>query len=72
MSRESLHESMLGKGWEEIALDLACANERLEARVADLERKLQAVKIILARLDGQGCSICGALGDEPCDAGLHG
>jgi len=79
MSRELLHESMKGKDWEDIVLDLACANERLEARIADLEKKLLNLKVYVARTIRGGCLgyfppclVCGALGDEKCDAGLHG
>jgi transcription elongation GreA/GreB family factor len=54
----------------------------LESRLADLEEKLRTAKIILARMmeidqiadkinHGRGCVVCGALGDEPCDAGIH-
>lgn len=80
MSHESLHLSMLGKDWNEILLDLAHKNECLETRIADLERKLLTAKITVARLVrivgssvyGKECPVCGALGDEECDVGLHG
>ena len=60
--------------------------ECLESRLADLEAKHLATRRALAALAGHAawlknelvcpcvriCPICGALGDEPCDAGLHG
>lgn len=79
MSHKSLHESLQRKDWKKIVLDLVCANERLEARIVDLERKLHAtrvtvVQVLFGRRSGteRSCHICGTLGDEPCDAGLHG
>jgi hypothetical protein len=69
------------------ALALACeADYRigcLESRLAEVESRLQTAKIVIARIveincldgrinHGRGCPTCGALGDESCDAGLHG
>ena len=80
MSRKSCHETMKGRDFEDIFLDLAHKNECLEARIVDLETKLLNLKGVIVRLTKVAgpwtcinyCHICGALGDEPCDAGLHG
>lgn len=88
MSRVSISDLLWQQGIDDPAAHTVAgeADYRiglLESRLADLEAKLQTAKIVVARLakaaspwacvnHGQACPVCGALGDEPCDAGLHG
>lgn len=46
----------------------------LESRIVDLESRLHAFKVFVARSLNKGgmCAVCGALPEEQCDAGLHG
>lgn len=75
MSRDALHEALMGSEWQDIALNHACKIECLESQITDLEHKLLALKIFVARhINNSGgmCHVCGAMPDEKCDAGLHG
>jgi len=85
MSQQSITELLYSRGIEDPAAH-AVADEAdyriqcLESRLRDLEEKHSATRRALRQFAEslrlgtcpRICFICGAIGDEPCDAGLHG
>lgn len=85
MSRKSISELLYQRGIDDPGVQ-AVADEAdymigcLESRLTDLEAKFAASRRAFAAVAAAVerlihtsiCPVCGAIGDEPCDAGLHG
>ncbi len=82
MSRRSINDLLYDKGIDDpsvhtVADEADYRIQCLESRIEELEKKHNDIRLILCQLATQlhckdVCQICGAIGKESCDSGLHG